>query len=200
MKRHWENIYSSKQPNELSWTQKFPQISLDLIRSLNLSKSSSIIDIGGGQSKLADVLINLGYNNISVLDLSKNAITKAKKRLGENAKKINWIESDILDFKSSIKFDLCHDRALFHFLTKKNEINKYLDKISLFARNLVVGTFAIEGPKRCSGLEIRQYDQNSMKETFEKAGFKSISFSKSDHITPSNKIQKFIFGVFKNSN
>ena len=200
MKRHWENIYSSKQPNELSWTQKFPQISLDLIRSLNLSKSSSIIDIGGGQSKLADVLINLGYSNISVLDLSKNAITKTKKRLGENAKKINWIESDILDFKSSIKFDLCHDRALFHFLTKKNEINKYLDKISLFARNLVVGTFANEGPKRCSGLEIRQYDQNSMKETFEKAGFKSISFSKSDHITPSNKIQKFIFGVFKNSN
>ena len=200
MKRHWENIYSSKQPNELSWTQKFPQISLDLIRSLNLSKSSSIIDIGGGQSKLADVLINLGYSNISVLDLSKNAITKTKKRLGENAKKINWIESDILDFKSSIKFDLCHDRALFHFLTKKNEINKYLDKISLFARNLVVGTFANEGPKRCSGLEIRQYDQNSMKETFEKAGFKSISFSKSDHLTPSNKIQKFIFGVFKNSN
>ena len=92
MKRHWENIYSSKQPNELSWTQKFPQISLDLIRSLNLSKSSNIIDIGGGQSKLADVLINLGYRNISVLDLSKNAITKTKKRLGENAKKINWIE------------------------------------------------------------------------------------------------------------
>tara|TARA_B100001113_G_scaffold8601_1_gene7015 strand:+ start:111 stop:713 length:603 start_codon:yes stop_codon:yes gene_type:complete len=200
MKRHWENIYSSKQPNELSWTQKIPQISLDLIKSLNLSKSSSIIDIGGGQSMLVDFLIDLGYTNISVLDLSKNAINKTKRRLGENAKKVNWIETDILDFKSSIKFDLCHDRALFHFLTKKNDVKKYINKISLFASKLVVGTFSIEGPKRCSGLEIRQYNQNSMKETFERAGFKSISFSKSDHLTPSNKIQKFIFGVFENSN
>jgi len=200
MKRHWENIYSSKQPNELSWTQKIPQISLDLIKSLNLSKSSSIIDIGGGQSMLVDFLIDLGYTNISVLDLSKNAINKTKRRLGENAKKVNWIETDILDFKSSIKFDLCHDRALFHFLTKKNDVKKYINKISLFASKLVVGTFSIEGPKRCSGLEIRQYNQNSMKETFERAGFKSISFSKSDHFTPSNKIQKFIFGVFENSN
>ena len=200
MKRHWENIYSSKQPNELSWTQKIPQISLDLIKSLNLSKSSSIIDVGGGQSMLVDFLIDLGYTNISVLDLSKNAINKTKRRLGENAKKVNWIETDILDFKSSIKFDLCHDRALFHFLTKKNDVKKYINKISLFASKLVVGTFSIEGPKRCSGLEIRQYNQNSMKETFERAGFKSISFSKSDHLTPSNRIQKFIFGVFENSN
>ena len=200
MKRHWENIYSSKQPNELSWTQKIPQISLDLIKSLNLSKSSSIIDVGGGQSMLVDFLIDLGYTNISVLDLSKNAISKTKRRLGENAKKVNWIETDILDFKSSIKFDLCHDRALFHFLTKKNDVKKYINKISLFASKLVVGTFSIEGPKRCSGLEIRQYNQNSMKETFERAGFKSISFSKSDHLTPSNRIQKFIFGVFENSN
>ena len=200
MKSHWENIYSSKQPNELSWTQKIPQISLDLIKSLNLSKSSSIIDVGGGQSMLVDFLIDLGYTNISVLDLSKNAISKTKRRLGENAKKVNWIETDILDFKSSIKFDLCHDRALFHFLTKKNDVKKYINKISLFASKLVVGTFSIEGPKRCSGLEIRQYNQNSMKETFERAGFKSISFSKSDHLTPSNKIQKFIFGVFENSN
>jgi len=200
MKSHWENIYSSKQPNELSWTQKIPQISLDLIKSLNLSKSSSIIDIGGGQSMLVDFLIDLGYTNISVLDLSKNAISKTKRRLGENAKKVNWIETDILDFKSSIKFDLCHDRALFHFLTKKNDVKKYINKISLFASKLVVGTFSIEGPKQCSGLEIRQYNQNSMKETFERAGFKSISFSKSDHLTPSNRIQKFIFGVFENSN
>jgi len=200
MKRHWENIYSTKQPNELSWTQKTPQVSLDLIKSLNLSKSSSIIDIGGGQSMLVDFLIDLGYTNISVLDLSKNAINKTKRRLGENAKKVKWIETDILDFKSSIKFDLCHDRALFHFLTKKNDVKKYINKISLFASKLVVGTFSIEGPKRCSGLEIRQYNQNSMKKTFERAGFKSISFSKSDHLTPSNKIQKFIFGVFENSN
>ena len=200
MKSHWENIYSSKQSNELSWTQKIPQISLDLIKSLNLSKSSSIIDVGGGQSMLVDFLIDLGYTNISVLDLSKNAISKTKRRLGENAKKVNWIETDILNFKSSIKFDLCHDRALFHFLTKKNDVKKYINKISLFASKLVVGTFSIEGPKRCSGLEIRQYNQNSMKETFERAGFKSISFSKSNHLTPSNRIQKFIFGVFENSN
>ena len=196
MKRHWENIYSSKEPDQMSWTQKSPEISLKLIQTLNLSKSSSIIDLGGGQSMLVDCLLELGYNNISILDISKNAINKTKKRLGQKAEKVNWIESDILEFKSSTKYDLCHDRASFHFLTKKNEIDKYLNSVSFFAKKLIIGTFSNEGPKKCSGLKISQYDENSMKKTFGKVGFKSISFSKSDHYTPSNTIQKFIFGIF----
>ncbi len=196
MKRHWENIYSSKEPDQMSWTQKIPEISLKLIQTLNLSKSSSIIDLGGGQSMLVDCLLELGYKNISILDISKNAINKTKKRLGEKAEKVNWIESDILEFKSSTKYDLCHDRASFHFLTKKNEIDKYLNSVSFFAKKLIIGTFSNEGPKKCSGLKISQYDENSMKKTFGKVGFKSISFFKSDHYTPSNTIQKFIFGIF----
>ncbi len=196
-KRHWENIYSSKKPNEMSWTQKVPEISLKLIQKLKLPKTASIIDVGGGQSILADFLLALGYKNISVLDISKNAINEAKERLGEKSKKVNWIESDILGFKSSTKYDLCHDRASFHFLTKEKDIDKYLNNISFFAKKLIVGTFSNEGPKKCSGLDVSQYYENSMKKTFEKVGFKSVSFSKCDHHTPSNAVQKFIFGIFE---
>jgi len=197
MKGHWENIYSTKQPNQMSWTQKIPEISLKLIKTFKISKTANIIDVGGGQSTLIDFLLASGYKNISVLDISKNAIMQAKNRLGEKAKKVNWIESNIIDFKSSETYDLCHDRAAFHFLTNKEDIDKYLKNISKFSKRLIIGTFSNEGPKKCSGLDIKQYDENSMKQTFEKVGFKSISFSRSDHNTPSNAIQKFIFGAFE---
>ena len=105
MKGHWENIYSTKQPNQMSWTQKIPEISLKLIKTFKISKTANIIDVGGGQSTLIDFLLASGYKNISVLDISKNAIMQAKNRLGEKAKKVNWIESNIIDFKSSETYD-----------------------------------------------------------------------------------------------
>ena len=124
---HWNKIYSTKQPSEVSWTQEVPKTSLDFIHSFGLSKTAKIIDIGGGESKLVDCLLDEGYENITVLDISKNALEKAKKRLGDKAQKVNWVISDITEFKPTINYDIWHDRATFHFLTTNEQISKYLD-------------------------------------------------------------------------
>ena len=125
-KEHWEKVYSTKQPNEVSWTQELPKTSLDFVHSFNLPKSASIIDVGGGDSKLVDYLLNEGYENISVLDISEQALTRAKQRLGDNAGKVNWIVSDVTEFHPSTSYDLWHDRATFHFLNNEEEIKNYL--------------------------------------------------------------------------
>ena len=116
-KNHWETVYETKQPNEVSWTQEYPKTSIDFIHETHLDKTANIIDIGGGDSKLVDFLLEEGYENISVLDISANALERAKKRLGKNAGKVNWIVSDITEFKPETKYDIWHDRATFHFLT-----------------------------------------------------------------------------------
>src|SRR6185369_6280996 len=125
-KKHWEKVYATKQPNEVSWTQELPKTSLDFVHSFNLPKSASIIDIGGGDSKLVDCLLDEGFENISVLDISERAIEKAKHRLGKRAAKVNWISSDIVEFQPSNTYDVWHDRATFHFLTSSSEMNTYL--------------------------------------------------------------------------
>lgn len=125
-KLHWENIYQTKEPHQVSWTQDIPATSLDLIKACHLSKSSKIIDIGGGDSLLVDFLLDLGYKNISVLDISETALEKAKKRLGKRKHEVNWIVSDVTDFKPNESYDCWHDRATFHFLTEKEDINKHL--------------------------------------------------------------------------
>ena len=128
-KKHWENIYATKGMQEVSWYQKSPQTSLNLISQLQLSKHASIIDIGAGDSFLVDELLKLGYTNISVLDISVNAIKRAKKRLGELAKNVKWIVTDITEFNPTEKYDLWHDRAVFHFLTQEKDINIYKKEV-----------------------------------------------------------------------
>lgn len=199
LKEHWNTIYQTKQPNEVSWAQEVPTISLEFIHRNKLPKTARIIDIGGGDSKLVDYLLNEGYTHLSVLDISEAAIIRAKKRLGKNADKVNWIVSDILDFKPVEKYDLWHDRAAFHFQTDPSQIIKYLD----IARNavdgiIIIGTFSTDGPQKCSGLEIRQYDEISMKEKFEKSGFKNIECKREDHLTPAGAVQNFVFCSFQN--
>lgn len=124
--QHWENIYQTKKPNEVSWTQKNPTTSLNYIQSLQLPKNASIIDVGGGESNVVDCLLEQGYNNITVVDISAKAIGKTKERLGNKAKNVRWIVSDILSFRSTTKYDVWHDRAAFHFLTTEDEINNYI--------------------------------------------------------------------------
>lgn len=198
LKQHWETVYETKQPNQVSWTQEVPHTSLDFINSFRLPLDASIIDIGGGDSRLVDHLLNLGYTKISVLDISSKSIEKAKVRLGEKAELVNWIVSDINEFKPTEKYDLWHDRAAFHFLTQENEIDRYIELVSEHAENIIIATFSVDGPHRCSGLEVQQYDENSMKNKFEKGGFKNIECKRFDHITPSSAIQNFIFCAFKN--
>jgi len=198
LKQHWETVYETKQPNQVSWTQEVPQTSLELIDSLHLPLDASIIDIGGGDSKLVDHLLSLGYSNISVLDISSKSIERAKSRLGEKAKLVNWIVSDINEFQPSMKYKLWHDRATFHFLTQENEVENYIELVSECAENIIIATFSVDGPHKCSGLEVQQYDENSMKSKFEKVGFNNIECKRFDHITPSNAVQNFIFCAFKN--
>ncbi|HNF30175.1 MAG TPA: class I SAM-dependent methyltransferase, partial [Chitinophagaceae bacterium] len=124
--QHWNNVYATKLPNQVSWTQAIPTIALNYFQLLQLNKQASIIDIGGGESTLVDFLVEQGFENITVLDISTIAIQKVKQRLGDKAKKINWIVTDILNFKPTQKYDVWHDRATFHFLTNHEHINKYV--------------------------------------------------------------------------
>ncbi|SFI23626.1 class I SAM-dependent methyltransferase [Halpernia frigidisoli] len=199
-KQHWENVYETKSPNEVSWTQENPGISLDLIRQTNLPKSAKIIDIGAGDSNLVDWLLKEGYSNLSVLDISSKAIEKAKNRLGEFAENVKWIVSDINDFQPEESYDLWHDRAAFHFLTDQKEIENYRSLTSNYISNsLIIGTFSKLGPKKCSGLNIVQYDERDLNLIFNEnfSLFNSIS---SDHITPFSTIQNFQFCSFKKIN
>lgn len=196
-KSHWENVYETKTPEEASWTQKKPQTSLELIRSLGSDKSVKIIDIGGGDSNLADFLLEEGYENITVLDISEKALERAKRRLGKDAEKIQWIVADIIAFTPEETYDIWHDRAAFHFFTRSEDISKYVRIAEkAVSKNLIVGTFSKNGPKKCSGLEISQYDEESMNSIFENS-FEKTDCITEDHITPFSTVQNFIFCTFK---
>jgi ubiquinone/menaquinone biosynthesis C-methylase UbiE len=198
-KNHWEKIYSTKRFEDVSWYQSIPTTSLQFVKKFNLSKDSKIIDIGGGDSFLVDNLLEFGFENITVLDISENAIRKAKERLGEKAKQVKWIIADAASFKPSEKYDFWHDRAAFHFLTNPKEIKKYVKTIQKNLNQsgyLVIGTFSEDGPEKCSGIEIKQYSENSMSVLFEKFFNKIVCFTQ-NHSTPFGTIQNFIFCSFK---
>jgi SAM-dependent methyltransferase len=196
-KEHWETIYQTKQPNEVSWNQEVPAVSLEFIHKFSIPKTAKIIDIGGGDSKLVDFLLAEGYSNVSVLDISESAILRAQERLGKDANKVKWIVCDILDFRPKEKYDVWHDRAAFHFQTDTAQIEKYLQIVKKSVDGLViVGTFSVDGPFKCSGLEIKQYDEQGMKEKFETSGFQNLACKREDHITPSGAVQNFVFCSF----
>lgn len=141
-KAHWENVYETKSREQVSWTQQVPKTSLDFINSFRTDKSAKIIDIGGGTGNLVDFLLDQGYTNISVLEISANALEKSKARLGERASKINWIVSDIIKFNTQVTFDMWHDRATFHFLTNPVMVEKYIAIVSKFVTGyLAMSTF-----------------------------------------------------------
>lgn len=199
-KKHWEIVYETKSPNEVSWTQEIPKTSLDFIKSLGLSKTAKIIDIGGGDSKLVDFLIEEGFENISVLDISKKALEKAKIRLGDKAQKVNWIISDITEFAPNTTYDVWHDRATFHFLTTPEQISKYIETArKSITGYLIIGTFSENGPKKCSGLDIKQYNEITLTDEL-KTGFEKISCVTEDHKTPFETTQNFLFCSFKKVN
>lgn len=195
--KHWENIYQTKRSNEISWTQEVPKTSLDFIHSFKLPKSAAIIDVGGGDSKLADHLLDEGFENITVLDISTTALERAKSRLGEKAKKIKWIVSDVTAFKPEETYDVWHDRATFHFLVTVPEITNYLATARSAVRAyLAIGTFSDKGPTKCSGLEIKRYSEEQLQAQLAN-GFRKIKCITEDHITPFNTSQNFLFCSFR---
>lgn len=198
-KDHWESIYSTKQLNEVSWYQPKPETSLKFIKALNIPKSASIIDVGGGDSFLVDNLLDLGFSDITVLDISSNAIERAKKRLGKMSEQVTFIEADASEFNPTKTYDLWHDRAAFHFLTDEREIKNYIQSAEKGIKPsgyMIIGTFATDGPTKCSGIEVSQYSEGSLSKKFDHQ-FKTIACQKVSHKTPFDTIQNFVFGTFE---
>jgi len=198
-KQHWENVFSKNAEDEVSWFQLYPKTSMEFVKLFNLPLNANIIDIGGGDSHFVDALLDEGYKNIYVLDISATAIERAKKRLGKRASKVNWVVSDVTEFEPPVQFDFWHDRAAFHFLTTENKIYKYVSIAEDAIKNdgyLILGTFSEHGPKECSGLQIKQYSEASMSARFE-ITFERIKCINEDHKTPFNTVQNFLFCSFK---
>lgn len=198
-KNHWEKIYTTKSLEQVSWYEAKPTISLDFIKDFKIAKNAKIIDVGGGESLLVDNLLSEGFEDITVLDISEVALEKAKKRLGEKAKLVKWIVADAAKFTPNEKYDFWHDRAAFHFLTNETEVNHYLETVRKSITEtgvLLIGTFSENGPLKCSGIEIKQYSENSMSELLNRF-FLKIKCVTIDHITPFETIQNFIFCSFK---
>ena len=196
LKKHWENVYQNKTPEQVSWTQKFPKTSLDLIAQFDVDLSGKIIDVGGGDGHLVDFLIDEGYENISVLDISSKAIERAKDRLADKGQNIHWITSNILDFIPETRYDVWHDRAAFHFLTSEKDINTYINLVGEFANHIVLGTFSKNGPLKCSGLPISQYNAEDLQALL-KSDFELVSSHYEDHTTPFDTQQNFLFCSFR---
>lgn len=197
LQNHWENVYKTKSPNQVSWTQNVPKSSLELIKACNAPKTASIIDVGAGDSLLVDFLLADGYQDLTVLDISAEAIKRAKKRLGPLAEKVTWVTTDIIDFKPTKNFDVWHDRAAFHFLTSDHQQKQYNYLLKQHAKDhLIVATFSKSGPEKCSGLNIQQYSEQSMSSLF-KEMFKIQGCREEEHLTPFETIQNFIFCHFR---
>ncbi|HVY75324.1 MAG TPA: class I SAM-dependent methyltransferase [Puia sp.] len=198
-KQHWDHIYQTRPLEAVSWYEPTPEISLRFIGQLNLSPKAKIIDIGGGDSLLVDHLMDLGYEDLTVLDISAAAIERAKKRLGEKAIKVKWIVADITRFRPTEQYDLWHDRAAFHFLTDEPDISKYLEAAVVALKPtgvLVIGTFSEQGPQKCSGLMVKQYSEQTMTQRL-KEYFEKIRCVGVDHRTPAGAVQDFVFCSFR---
>ena len=197
LKLHWEKIYDEKNEDEVSWFQKETNESIKMIQSAGI-ENPKIIDVGSGRSKLLKNLIEIGYNHLTYLDISESALEKSKEFLGEESKKVRWISKDVLSFMTDEKFDIWHDRAVFHFLNEENLIRKYIEIVEKNiseSGHLIIGTFSENGPLKCSGLEVRRYSEKVIEKLFNRS-FKLIDSFYYDHITPFNTTQNILFSHF----
>lgn len=197
-KAHWEKVYDSKSPLEVSWHQAEPTISLQLIRNTRISLDQPVIDIGGGASTLVDHLCAENYSNIGVLDISAKALSYAQERLGSRASKIEWYEEDITSFNPPHPFSVWHDRAVFHFLTEESDRKNYIKTMKQSLKpngHLIIAAFAIGGPEKCSGLDIVQYNAEKLSAEIGK-NFDLIEQISEVHVTPGNQQQNFLYFHF----
>jgi ubiquinone/menaquinone biosynthesis C-methylase UbiE len=195
-KEHWEKVYTTKATDTVSWFQPHADLSLDLIKATGISHDAAIIDVGGGASTLVDDLLANGYTDLSVLDLSAAALAAAQRRLGARAAKVQWIEADVT--KADLparRFDVWHDRAVFHFLTSAEDRAAYVQTVFRAVKpggHVIVATFAEDGPNRCSGLPVMRYRADELHAEFGEA-FALLRHQKEAHHTPSGKVQQFVY-------
>lgn len=198
---HWQNVYQTKGEREVSWFQEAPDISLELIRATGTGTGASIIDIGGGASRLVDALDREGWFAITVLDLSEQALAASRARLGARAARVAWIVADITTWRPEQTYDVWHDRAAFHFLTAPEDRAAYAERVRQAVRpggHVIIGTFALDGPERCSGLPVFRSDAATIQATLGDA-FDLIESRDHDHHTPWNAIQRFQFARLRRS-
>ena len=200
-KAHWESVYATKGESEVSWFQEDPAPSLELIALAGIPPDAAIIDIGGGASRLVDGLVARKFTRLTVLDLSEAALAVARQRLGDKAATVGWEIADITKWQSSGTYDLWHDRAAFHFLIDPADQSAYVDRLKKAVKPggyVVIGTFALDGPERCSGLPIVRYDAPALSVILG-TGFKLIDARRHDHATPWGALQRFQFSTFRRS-
>jgi 2-polyprenyl-3-methyl-5-hydroxy-6-metoxy-1,4-benzoquinol methylase len=198
-KAHWENVYCTKRENEVSWFQESPAPSLELIELAKPTPDAAIVDIGGGASRLVDTLLKRGFRDVTVLDLSEAALAAAKVRLGDKAVPVQWVAADVTKWSPSQSFDIWHDRAAFHFLTDPADRAAYVARLAKAIKpggSVIIGTFALDGPEKCSGLPISRYDAASLGEVLGN-GFHLVHTRRHEHATPWAAIQRFQFSVFR---
>jgi SAM-dependent methyltransferase len=196
---HWQNVYLSKGEQEVSWTQPDPEPSLGLILKYTPSLTASIVDIGGGASRLVDALAARGYEHLTVLDLSEAALQAAGQRLGTQAARVQWIAADATKWQPSEAFDLWHDRAAFHFLVDAGDRAAYLDRLRRVVKmggHAIIATFALDGPEKCSGLPVQRYDPAALSETIGDS-FELVADQPHRHVTPWGAVQPFQFSVLR---
>lgn len=194
-KTHWEHVYRTKKPDEVSWYRPHLDVSLDLIAGAVADRDARIIDVGGGEATLVDDLVASGYRNVDVLDLSEKALEVAKDRLGSHVS-VGWLRGDVTTYAfDHERYDLWHDRAVFHFLTEPEQRKAYVRQVASAVKpggHVIVGTFGPEGPLRCSGLEVVRYDPDGLHDQFG-AGFELVEHRVEDHQTPLGSTQQFVY-------
>jgi len=195
---HWNRVYQSKAPKEVSWFQIHPALSLKLIAATAIGKKDGIIDVGGGASVLVDCLLDEGFEKVAVLDISAAALGQARGRLGWRGNGVVWLEADVAEFHPPEKFAVWHDRAVFHFLTAAGDRQNYVEALKRALRpdgHVIIATFAVDGPTRCSGLEINRYDAPGIRAALG-SEFRLIEQVNETHVTPWSTEQKFSYFRF----
>ena len=196
---HWENVYQTKGERDVSGFQETPEVSLELIRATGAGAAASIVDIGGGASRLADALLDAGYRSITVLDLSDKALETSRARLGVRAAQVSWVVADVTNWQPTGTFDVWHDRAAFHFLTEPQDRLAYGECVRKAVRSgghVIIGTFALDGPERCSGLPVVRHDHTTIADVLG-SSFKLAESRRHEHKTPGGAIQRFQFSRFR---
>jgi 2-polyprenyl-3-methyl-5-hydroxy-6-metoxy-1,4-benzoquinol methylase len=196
---HWQSVYQQKSSDEVSWFQTTPSPSLELLHDIGINQDTSIIDIGGGSSCLVDHLLAAGIERITVLDISEAALEASQKRIGNDARRVEWIVADVTRWTPATAFDIWHDRAALHFLTKPDDICAYIERLKSSLKpggHAIIGTFALDGPEYCSGLPVMRYDSSLLQKQLG-LEFELVASKHHKHLTPGQFEQSFQFNVFR---